>query len=219
MSELVFLEPNKIDAEPFTTSKVVADNSGIKHESVVRILSKYQKDFEEFGILRFEIGEIKGRGQPERVYRLNEEQTSLLVTYLKNTPVVRTLKIELVRQFYAMRAELTRRHVERAALKPIRREMTDVIQQVDNGKWAYKKYTDLAYKTAIGKTAKAIREERGADKRDVAADYMTADEIRSVTDAQYKIAVLLDLSMDYAAVKNILNNHALMVAGHHAEPA
>ena len=47
----------------------------------------------------------------------------------------------------------------RTELKPIRREMTDVIQEVDNSKWAYKKYTDLAYKMATGKTAAQLRKE------------------------------------------------------------
>jgi len=34
MSSLVFLEPNKIDATPFTTSKAVADGAGIRHDKI-----------------------------------------------------------------------------------------------------------------------------------------------------------------------------------------
>ncbi len=34
MIKLVFLEPNKIDAVPFTTSKVIADNGKVKHDTV-----------------------------------------------------------------------------------------------------------------------------------------------------------------------------------------
>lgn len=58
-------------------------------------------------------------------------------------------KKELVRQFFAMRTELMKQQTYRLELKPVRRELTDVIQEVDNGRWAYKKYTDLAYPTAV----------------------------------------------------------------------
>ena len=38
MKDIVFLEPNKIDSEPFTTSKIIAEMTGIEH----RKLSVYQ---------------------------------------------------------------------------------------------------------------------------------------------------------------------------------
>lgn len=206
MADLVFLEPNKLDADPFTTSKVIAEHGEVKHHTVTRLIQNYEDDIKEFGILRFEIQEIKGRGQPEKIYRLNEEQATLLITYMKNTQPVRAFKKALVRQFYAMRTELNRRHVERAQLKPIRLEMTDIIQQVDESKWAYKKYTDLAYKMVTGKIAAKLREERGADKKAKAVDYMTADEIHAVAEMQYRIGVLLELGMDYDQVKAALLN-------------
>ena len=212
MSELVFLEPNKIDAEPFTTSDVVAEAAGVGYRSTQRLIESQKARLEKFGRVRFEItpSETKGGVQDRKIYRLNEPQATLLITFMKNTDRVADFKVELVRQFYAMRAELTRRHAERAALKPIRREMTDVIKQVDDSPWAHKKYTDLAYKVTIGKVAKKIREERGATKKDAAVDYMSADEIHSVTDAQYKIAVLLELGMDYTAVKSALANRVTL---------
>ena len=73
MNNLVFLEPNRIDAEPFTTSDMVAAGAGIQHHTVTKLLQTHAADFEEFGILRFEIEEISGRGQPARHYRLNEQ--------------------------------------------------------------------------------------------------------------------------------------------------
>lgn len=213
MNELVFLEPNRIDAKPFTTSDVIATGAMVQHHTVTKLIQKYEDDFKEFGILRFEIEEIKGRGQPVKHYHLNEEQATLLITYLKNTLVVRTFKKELVRQFYLMRTELMQRHLERAQLKPIRREMTDTIKQVDDSKWAYKKYTDLAYKMVTGKIASKLREERGAPKKAVAIDYMSADEIHAISEMQYRIAVLLELGMDYETIKKTLSKRLLLKAG------
>lgn len=211
MNELVFLEPNKIDAEPFTTSKIVAEITGIRHDKIKASITKNQNALETFGLLVSYGGESTG-GRPEILYRLNEQQATLLITFLKNTPVVIAFKTELVRQFFVMRSELNCRHVERAQLNPIRREMTDVIQQVTDSKWSYKLYTDLSYKLTVGKIAAKLREERGAPKKAVAVDYMTADEIHAVAEMQYRIAVLLEMGMDYATVKETLQNRLLLKA-------
>lgn len=88
-----------IDQEPRVDSRVIADQLGVEHESTRKILLQYQSDFEEFGILRFEIGEIKGRGQPAKYALLNEDQSYLLLTYSQNTEQARDLKKRLVRAF------------------------------------------------------------------------------------------------------------------------
>jgi len=207
MSELVFLEPNKLDAVPFTTSKVIAEAAGMNHRRVKDAIRKHQEDFESFGLLGAYETESSG-GRPEEIIKLNEEQAAFLMTLLKNTPVVVAFKKELVRQFYAMRAELFQRKIQRAELKPVRRELTDVIQEVDDGKWAYKQYTDLAYKSAIGKTAVRLRKERNAPKKAKAVDYMTANEITAVSKRQSQIAVLLEMGLDYQAIKRIVADSA-----------
>lgn len=208
MGELVFLEPNKLDAVPFTTSKVIAEMTTMNHRRVKDAIRKHQEDFESFGLLGAYETESSG-GRPEEIIKLNEEQATFLMTLLKNTPVVVAFKKELVRQFYAMRAELLRRQMRRAELKPIRRELTDVIQEVDGGKWAYKQYTDLAYKSSIGKNAAQIRKERGAPQKAKAVDYMTADEIAAVSKRQGQIAVLLEMGLDYQTIKGIVSGPAI----------
>lgn len=212
MSTLVFLEPNKIDAEPFTTSDVVAEFAGVQHHAIQQIISKYESDFKEFGTVAFEMRVCQHRtgATTQKIYHLNEEQATLLITYLKNTETVRAFKKELVRQFCAMRAELMKRQMYRQELKPIRRELTDVIKEVDDGRWSYKKYTDLAYKSSVGKNAAQLRKERNAPKKAVAVDYMTSDEIAAVSKRQSQIAVLLELGMDYGQVKAVVLEHKLV---------
>lgn len=63
-------------------------------------------DFEEFGVLSFEMtkplnAELGGR--PSKIYYLNEPQATLLLTYLQNTTIVREFKKALVKEFYQMR--------------------------------------------------------------------------------------------------------------------
>lgn len=206
MTSIVFLEPNKIDAEPFTTSDVIAEWTQNSYRSIQRTIENQMERLEQFGQVRFQITPVKySRGtNMKKVYHLNEPQSTLLITFLKNTDIVADFKVELVRQFYTMRAELMKRRMRRLELKPIRRELTDVIKEVDDGRWSYKKYTDLAYKSGTGKTAAQLRKERNAPKKAVAVDYMTSDEIAAVAKCQSQIAVLLDMGMSYEQVKGLV---------------
>lgn len=103
MTDLVLVKKQNKEDVPVTTSKIVADGTKIQHHSITKSIQTYEKDFLELGILRFEIEEIKGRGQPEKLYYLNEDQFLLLVTYLRNNDVVRKLKIALIKEFSAMK--------------------------------------------------------------------------------------------------------------------
>ena len=101
MNELVEVKGNDV----FTNSKIIAQGTENQHESVSAIIQKYWNDIEDFGRIEFsdlKSGNIKG-GRPERVYRLNEEQATFVLTLMRNNKIVVKFKKELVRQFYAMR--------------------------------------------------------------------------------------------------------------------
>ena len=202
MNDLVFLEPNRLDAEPFTTSKVIAEMTRMNHRRVKDAIRKHQSAMEDFGLLGAYETESSG-GRPEEIVMLNEQQATFLMTLLKNTPVVVAFKKELVRQFYAMRTELLNRKDRRAELKSIRRELTDAVKEMDGNRWEYKQYTDLAYKSVLGLNAAQIRKQRGAAKDAAAIDYMTADEIAFVTKRQGQFAVLIEMGLNYQQIKNL----------------
>lgn len=212
MNDLVFLEPDKIDAVPFTTSDVIAEYAQVDSKSVDRLIRNYSTTLEKFGLLAFEIRAVKmTRGiKYIKTYHLNEEQATLLITFLKNTEPVIKFKTELVRQFYRMRAELQKRQMLRTQLKPVRRELTDAIRDnPDHAPWEYKNYTDLAYIFVTGKCAKQLRKERNAGKTASAIDYMTSDEIERITKTEYQISVLYELGMNYQQIKETLFNRKL----------
>ncbi len=207
MSNLVFLEPNCIKAIPFTTSDVIAEYAKIANRSVYLLIEKHMSSLEKFGRVSFEMTpfETKGGSQIRKIYHLNEEQATLLITFLKNTEPVINFKVELVRQFYEMRTELQKRQISKLELKPTRRTLTDEIKTNPNhSEWDYKLFTDLAYKTATGKIASTLRKDRGASKKAVALDYMTSDEIALVEKLTYKIAVLYESGFDYYQIKALL---------------
>lgn len=88
-----------VKSEPRIDSRLMAQHLGNQHQHVRELLTDYADDFRELGILRFQTGEIRGRGQPERYALLNEDQAYLLLTYSRNTKRVRELKVRLVRAF------------------------------------------------------------------------------------------------------------------------
>lgn len=154
--------------------------------------------------MRFEITVSGKAGRPKNVYMLNEQQATLLMTFLKNTDIVADFKTELVRQFYLMRSELQKREALRVQMKPIRRELTDVIKEVTDDRWMYKHFTDLAYKTVTGRNSAQLRKERNAPSNATAIDYMTSDEIEAITALESKFSVLLEMGMGYHEVKEML---------------
>lgn len=211
MNEMVYLAPNT--EEPFTTSEVIAECAGVKRHTIQVLIQQHEKDFREFGRVSFEMIPLQTRGgqQMVKVYHLNEQQATLLLTFLRNTPVVIEFKKELVRQFYKMREELLNVKNIKAERKPLRTSMTDAIEALPDSphkQFKYGQYTDLAYTAALGKTARQIRKERGVGRNATASDYMTSVELAAVAKAENKISVLLDVGMDYAQVKRyVVNPH------------
>lgn len=215
MNVLVFLNPNT--QEPFTTSDVIAEHAGVQHHAVQQMIQKHEPDFRTFGVIALEMRKppsgSKG-GRPETIYHLNEQQATLLMTYLKNTEKVRQFKVELVRQFYAMRFELYKVQAAKAERHPVRVSMTDAIKALPESPhkhFRYGQFTDLAYKLALGKTARQIRKERGASKNAVASDYMTSEELTLVAEMENKIGVLIGVGLTYQEVKEKLSKTGKVV--------
>ncbi|HAP2818499.1 TPA: transcriptional regulator [Enterococcus faecalis] len=211
MEELVFLHSQYIEEEPFTTSKIIAEYAEIEHRAVRQLIRTYEKDLNEFGKTTFEMSKInKGRGRKKKFYHLNEEQATLLITYLDNTEPVRRFKKALVRQFYDMKNELYARRMERQKEKSVRKSMTDVIKELELSPHYYKHYTDLVYKTALGFNAKQLREAREVSKKSTILDFLTSEEIEAVNKREQQVATLLTLKMDYDTIKSILNGQGVL---------
>ena len=157
MYELVELKGNDV----FTNSKEIADGTNNQHESVVAIIRKYEKDILDFGNIDFSDLKSGKRGQPERVYYLNEEQATFVITLLRNSKIVVKFKKELVRQFYAMRRFILEKQSKlwgetRIANKENRLKETDVIKLlVDYAKEQGSTHSDKLYVTYT-KLAKSV---------------------------------------------------------------
>lgn len=101
-TELVTIEKG----EPRTNTLVIAEGTETEHDSVIKLVRKYKADLDEFGPCRFEIDVVKrsqGGGAQREIAILNEPQATLIMTYMKNTPIVREFKKALVRAFFELR--------------------------------------------------------------------------------------------------------------------
>lgn len=97
--------------EPVTTSTAIAEGTGNTHESTIKLVRKYLADLESFGPVGFEIQ--RGKPQPQGGFAqssefaiLNEQQASVLITFLRNSDIVRAFKVALIKGFYEMRTAL-----------------------------------------------------------------------------------------------------------------
>lgn len=170
MNELVYLKAD----EAFTDSLVIANGTNNQHSTVTKTIKRYRKDFENFGSLRFSDSVSKNPkgGRPSRVYILNEQQATLLVTYLGNSEIVRKFKVELVRQFFEMRKFIAERHTQewietRKQGKLTRKAETDVIQElIGYAKEQGSEHADMLYMT-YSKLANAMCGVKGRDKATV----------------------------------------------------
>lgn len=179
--------------EVFTNSKVIAEGTDNKHHSITAIVQKYESDFGEFGKVRFEMRPLPS-GQKEKIYLLNEEQATLLMTYLRNSVITRKFKKELVRQFYAMRRFLIEKQSKlwsdtRIASKENRLKETDVIKLlVEYAREQGSTHSDKLYLTYTKLAKTVIRGKR---------DEMTASELNNLTLVESIIlqTIKIDMSM------------------------
>ena len=94
------IERNGVDL--VVSSEQIALGTENQHASILRIIRDNMTDFEEFGTVGFEIRPLPGGGLPQQIAMLNEQQSTLLMTYLRNNDKVRAFKKALVKGFYEL---------------------------------------------------------------------------------------------------------------------
>lgn len=210
MNDLVLIKPLGSRLEPYTTADLVAEYAQLPHKSVNELIRRHKEDLELFGTLQFEMEACPHRtgASVRKIYHLNEQQATLFITYLQNTPPVRTFKQRLVKSFFAMRQELARRDIQRAVKAPVRRKLTDAIR--DSGEnermqgHAFATYTNLIYKAAIGRTAAQLRRAAGLEKGAKVLPLLDAEQLAEVTRREAQACTLLDCGMTYDAIRAVM---------------
>ena len=106
-TSLVFMSEDQ--TIPVTTSEVIATALDKEHKDVLALAKKYEADLNEFGSSSFKTKLItagKGAQRDKEIAILNEQQATLLITYMRNSDKVRKFKIALVKAFFEMREQI-----------------------------------------------------------------------------------------------------------------
>ena len=197
--ELVYMDGKK---EPYTTSEIIAECAEVKHDTVQSLIRNHQEDFESYGIIGFEIRKLDGRGRPMKIYRLNEQQATLLITYLKNTEPVRAFKKALVKAFFEMRDELTQFKLQRALEKPKRKTLHDSIESWKEApKHAHSTITNLLLKGTSGMNKKQLMAARGGYN---GIDSLTSTELVRYQALEDMAIAMINLGMTYQDIKSMV---------------
>ena len=200
MNNLVFM--HGLNEEPYTTDKIISECSNNQLKVVKNLIRNHKQDLEEFGFLHFENAKLIGRGRPQKTYHLNEQQATLLITYLDNTPEVNQFKKNLVHEFYRMRKELNQRQINRAIEKPQRKSLTDAIKEWPQAPdYIYINMTRLLLKRATGLTAQQIKKQRHVK---TALDGLTVKEQERYQQLENIAIGLVGLNKTWDEVKGVL---------------
>ena len=193
--ELVYMDGKK---EPYTTSAIIAECAGIKHHAIQEHIRKQIARLKQFGKVSFKMRPLQS-GQKAKDYILNEQQATLLITFLKNTEQVANFKTNLVKAFFEMREELSMFRMQRALEKPKRKTLHDSIENWEQApKHAHSTMNNLLLKAVTDRNAKQLVEERGGYN---GIDSLTSEELEQYQAFEDMATAMISLNMSYQEIK------------------
>ncbi|MFZ2713584.1 MAG: Rha family transcriptional regulator [Streptococcus suis] len=196
--ELVYIDGKK---EPYTLSSIISDNAGITHHAVKEQIRKHLLELEKFGKVAFKMTPLES-GQSKRDYILNEQQATLLITFLRNTAPVIAFKSALVKAFFELRNEVTEFRYQRALEKPKRKTLHDSIENWEQApKHAHSTVTNLLLKGTTGMNKRQLVASRGGKN---GIDSLTSQEIIRYQALEDMAIALINLNMTYQEIKDMV---------------
>lgn len=102
MNELVFRSDK---GNPVTTSLLVAEKFGKRHDHVIRDIEDIQKDAPNFGEMFYESTYSDSYGRPQRMYVMNRDGFTLLAMGFTGKKAM-NFKLEYIQQFNQMERQL-----------------------------------------------------------------------------------------------------------------
>ncbi|MDK1227487.1 Rha family transcriptional regulator [Cronobacter turicensis] len=197
------VEIKKLDL--VTNTDAIAKGVGRDHDTIIKLVDRNKSDIEEFGRVGFEIRTLETNGgkQKQRVALLNEQQTTLLITYMRNNEVVRAFKKRLVSEFFSMRGELAKKKMDRNAARLEYKPMTDAIkhERESQGKQIaphhFSNEADLINRIALGMTSAKFRVHHEIGKKEPIRNYLTPEQIHCITELQRANTVFITMGWDF----------------------
>ncbi|OTP90502.1 hypothetical protein B6D12_06065 [Gilliamella apicola] len=188
--------------ELFTQSDLIAQGVNKSHDTVIKLIDRNLNDLNEFGEVGFEIRAGYNNAQV-RVAILNEQQATLLITYMRNNEKVIKFKKTLVKAFFDMRSLLSAKINDRNIAKIEYRPMTDALKYELEIKGKIPKHYDfsneanLINRIALGMTASKFKDVHHIGKSESIRDHLTPCQIKCITDLQRANTTFIQLGMEF----------------------
>ncbi|HDR2717414.1 TPA: Rha family transcriptional regulator [Enterobacter roggenkampii] len=212
------VEIKKLDL--VTNTAAIAEGVGRDHDTIIKLVDRNKSDLEEFGEVGFEI-RAGYNNSKVRVALLNEQQTTLLITYMRNNEVVRAFKKRLVSEFFTMRSALAKKKMDRNSARLEYKPMTDAIkhEREAQGKQIaphhFSNEADLINRLALGMTSAKFRVHHEIGKKEPIRDYLTPEQIHCITELQRANTVFISMGWDLEQRKEVLRG---MFERNHRQP-
>ena len=133
---------------------------------------------------------------------MNEQQATLLVTFLKNTEQVANFKTNLVKAFFEMREELSKFRMQRALEKPKRKTLHDSIETWEvKPKHAHSTMNNLLLQAVTNRNAKQLMASRGGTN---GIDSLTSEELEQYQSFEDMAIAMIELKMSYQEIKTMM---------------
>ena len=212
------VEIKKLDL--VTSTAAISEGVGRDHDTIIKLVDRNKTDLEEFGEVGFEIRAGYNNAKV-RIALLNEQQTTLLITYMRNNDVVRAFKKRLVAEFFRMRGTLAAQRMDRNSARLEYKPMTDAIkhEREAQGKQIaphhFSNEADLINRLALGMTAAKFRVYHEIGKKEAIRDYLTPEQIHCITELQRANTVFISMGWDFEHRKEVLKG---MFERNHRQP-
>ncbi|WP_238335407.1 Rha family transcriptional regulator [Weissella paramesenteroides] len=186
----------------YTTSEVVADYTNVELRTLNKLTNTYKSRLETFGKVRFEIRPLPS-GQKQKIWHYNEQQATLLITFMRNTEQVADFKEALVKAFYELREEVANQRVLLERNKQVNKDLGQVIHEyLPDNQYAYSNYHTLAYKAVTGYTPKQLRSMHHIAN---AQEALTSEQLDECERVKQAIASLIMIGQPYKVIKQAVS--------------
>ena len=185
----------------YTTANVISKYAGVDIKSINRLTRNHKDRLEKFGKVGFEISPLPS-GQHAKVFHYNEQQATVLMTYLKNTPKVLNFKDALVKAFFDYRDQAKQWQEARQDNRLTNKDLAEVIKErYPDNPHLYQNLHRLAWVQAIGITPAKFKALHGVKD---AYGALTPKQEQGLENVKEAIKALVNLGMNYTAIKKTL---------------
>lgn len=192
---ITMIELIKHGAEMRISTLEIEKHSGLKHQSIIKLVRKYQAKFNEQEQVRFEIS-LNKSGSPTEYALLTERHTLFLYTLFRNlTPQIINFKFNLANRFYELKEMLMqRRNAEWISERTTGKIYTKCIGELftkaldacgkSHNPTRYINLQQTIYKAVLGKTVQQLRKERHIPKGAIIRNFLTVSELEDISAVQ-----------------------------------